>query len=109
MNIETLNYFYDHNINQFPILTKSLSLYNYKDPLIRNVVKNIFLAIIKIENQNLREFLISFPINLYYSNIIFQLKNSIISLCFVDFGDNDGSKAFSKLQKEHDFIIDIIY
>ena len=109
INIETLNYFYDCNINQFPILTKTLSLYNYKDPLIRNVVKNIFLAIIKIENQNLREFLISFPINLYYSNLIFQLKNAIVTLCTVNLGDNDGSKAFNKLQKEHDIIIDTIF
>ena len=109
INIETLNYFYDCNINQFPILTKTLSLYNYKDPLIRNVVKNIFLAIIKIENQNLREFLISFPINLYYSNIIFQLKNAIISLCEINFGENDNSKTFGKLQKQHDFIIDTIF
>ena len=109
INIETLNYFYDSNINQFPILTKTLSLYNYKDPLIRNVVKNIFLAIIKIENQNLREFLISFPINLYYSNLIFQLKNAIVTLCTVNLGDNDGSKAFNKLQKEHDIIIDTIF
>ena len=109
INIDTLNYFYDCNINQFPILTKSLSLYNYTDPLIRNVVKNIFLAIIKIENQNLREFLISFPINLYYSNIIFQLKNSIINLSLVNLGENEGSKAMNKLQKEHDFIIDTIF
>ena len=86
-----------------------MSLYNYTDPLIRNVVKNIFLAIIKIENQNLREFLISFPINLYYSNIIFQLKNSIISLSQVNLGENEGSKAMNKLQKEHDFIIDTIF
>ena len=109
INIDTLNYFYDCNINQFPILTKSLSLYNYTDPLIRNVVKNIFLAIIKIENQNLREFLISFPINLYYSNLIFQLKNSIINLSKVNLGENEGSKAMNKLQKEHDFIIDTIF
>ena len=108
MNIDTLNYFYDCNINQFPILTKSLSLYNYTDPLIRNVVKNIFLAIIKIENKNLREFLISFPINLYYSNIIYQLKNTIMALCSIDFGENDGSKVFNKLQKEHDFIVDTV-
>ena len=108
INIDTLNYFYDCNINQFPILTKSLSLYNYTDPLIRNVVKNIFLAIIKIENKNLREFLISFPINLYYPNIIFQLKNAIISLCHIDLGDNDNSKSLGKLQKEHDFIIDTV-
>ena len=109
INIDTLNYFYDCNINQFPILTKSLSLYNHKDPLIRNVVKNIFLAIIKIENSNLREFLISFPINLYYSNIIFQLKNTLMTLCQIDLGENESSKTFSKLQKEHDFIIDTIY
>ena len=99
MNINSLNYFYDNNINQFPILTKSLSLYNHNDPLIRNVVKNIFLAIIKIENNNLREFLISFPINLYYSNIVFQLKNTINKLCSIDLGDDSGVKTFGKLQK----------
>ena len=108
INIDTLNYFYDCNINQFPILTKTLSLYNYTDPLIRNVVKNIFLAIIKIENKNLREFLISFPINLYFPNIIFQLKNAIMSLCQINLGDNDNSKSINKLQKEHDFIIDTV-
>ena len=109
INIDSLNYFYDCNINQFPILTKSLSLYNYTDPLIRNVVKNIFLAIIKIENPNLREFLTSFPINLYYANIIFQLKNSIIKICSIDLGENETNKAFGKLQKEHDFIIDTVF
>ena len=45
MNINSLNYFYDNNINQFPILTKSLSLYNHSDPLIRNVVKKLFLPV----------------------------------------------------------------
>ena len=109
INIKSLNYFYDSNINQFPILTKSLSLYNYNDPLIRNVVKNIFLAIIKIEHPNLREFLISFPINLYYPNVIFQLKNTIMKLCLIDLGEDGGSKSFSKLQKEHDFIVDAIF
>ena len=109
ININSLNYFYDSNINQFPILTKSLSLYNNNDPLIRNVVKNIFLAIIKIEHPNLREFLISFPINLYYPNIIFQLKNTIMKLCMIDLGDDGGSKSFGKLQKEHDFIVDAIF
>ena len=109
MNINSLNYFYDCNINQFPILTKSLSLYNYSDPLIRNVVKNIFLAIIKIENKNLREFLITFPINLYYSNIIFQLKNTIMALCLIDLGGDGGKKSFGKLQKEHDFIVDTVF
>ena len=109
INIDSLKYFYDCNINQFPILTKSLSLYNYNDPLIRNVVKNIFLAVVNIDNNNLREFLISFPINLYYSNIIFQLKNRIMDLCLIDLGVDGGKKTFGKLQKEHDYIIDTIF
>ena len=108
INIDTLNYFYDCNINQFPILTKSLSLYNYGDPLIRNVVKNIVLAIIKIENNNLREFLISFPIHLYYPNIIFQLKNAIMELISIDLGKDEGKKTFGQLQKQQDFIVDTL-
>ena len=108
ININSLKYFYDCNINQFPILTKALSLYNYNDPLIRNVVKNIFLAVVNIDNKNLREFLISFPINLYYSNIIFQLKNRIMELCSIDLGVDGGQKTFGKLQIVHDYIIDTI-
>ena len=70
-----------------------------------NFIKSLTLKI----NIDSLKFLISFPINLYYSNIIFQLKNSIISLSQVNLGENEGSKAMNKLQKEHDFIIDTIF
>ena len=104
INIDTLNYFYDSNINLFPILNKSFSLYNHSDPLIRNVVKNIFLTILKIEDNNLRKFLTAFPVNLYYTNIIFELKNTIIKLCFIDFSQNTLKMNYNLIRKYHDLI-----
>ena len=106
INIDSLKYFYYSDINLFLILNKSFSLYNHSDPLVRNVVKNIFLSIIKIEDKNLREFLIAFPINLYFSNIIFEFKNTIIKLCLVDFNQNEPKKNYNILRKLHDFIYD---
>ena len=108
LDIDNLKYFYNSDINQFQILTKSLSLFKYSNSLIRVVVKNIFLNIIKIQNKNLREFLTSFPINIYYSNIIFNLKNSIVSLFDIDFENDIDSKVINKLKNEHDIIIDTI-
>lgn len=108
INIDSIKYFYNKNINQFPILTKSFSLYNHSDPLIRNVVKNIFLAIVKIEDKDLREFLTAFPINLYYTNIVYKLKNSIINLCKIIMKGKEIKENISQFRKEHDFIVDTI-
>ena len=104
---DTIHYFYDSNINLCPIITKAFSLYNHSDPLIKNVVKNILLTLIKIENKNLRDFLISFPINLYYSNIIFEFKNTLIKLCSIDYGNNV-KKNYNLMRKYHDFFYDTV-
>ena len=108
INIDSIKYFYNKNINQFPILTKSFSLYNHSEPLIRNVVKNIFLAIVKIEDKDLREFLTAFPINLYYSNIVYKLKNSIINLCNIIMRGKEIKQNYGQFCKEHDSIVDTI-
>ena len=108
INIDTIKYFYDCNINQFPILTKAFSLYNHKDPLVRNVVKSIFLAIIKIDEPNLRNFMAAFPNNLYYPNLIFGLKTTILKLCEIDLGDERNKNLYEDLQKQHDILIDSI-
>ena len=56
-------YFFNKDINQFQMLTKSFSMYNNSDPMVRNVVKNILLSIMKIKNEDLNNFFVSFPIN----------------------------------------------
>ena len=105
---DTIQYFYDSNKNFCPIIIKVFSLYNNNtDPLIKNVAKNILLTFIKIDNKNLRDFLISFPINLYYSNIIFEFKNTIIKLCSIDYGENI-KKNYNLMSKYHDFLYDTV-
>ena len=106
ININSLKYFYDSDINQFPILTKALSLYNYSDSLVKNVAQNIFLALIGINDKNLRQFMAGFPINLYYSNTIFELKNKIINLCSIDFNEENFKKNCIIMFKYHDIIND---
>ena len=100
-------YFFDKDINLFPILTKSFSLYNHSDPMIRNVVKNILLSIIKVDNKDLLNFLVSFPNNLYYTNLVLNLKNNILQLCLIDLNEFNDDKIFGIFQKKHDELMDI--
>ena len=108
INSNTLKYFFDYNINLFPLLNKSFSLYNHSDGLIRNSVKNILLSLIKIEDKNLRKFLTAFPINIYYVNIIFEFKNTIIKLCFINFNQNKLIKNYNLMRKYHDSFLDVV-
>ena len=109
LKIDTNNifYFFDKDINLFPILTKSFSLYNHSDPMIRNVVKNILLSIIKIKNDDLLNFIVSFPNNLYYTNLILNLKNYILQLCLIDLNEFNNEKIFGIFHKKHDELMDI--
>ena len=66
---DNIFYFFYKEVNQFQMLTKSFSMYNNSDPMVRNVVKNILLSIIKIKNEDLENFLVAFPINIYYTNL----------------------------------------
>ena len=107
INEDNLFYFYDKDINLFPILTKSFSLYNHSDPMVRNVVKNILLSIIKIKNDDLLNFLVSFPNNLYYTNLILNLKNYILQLSLIDLNEFNNDKIFQIFHKKHDELMDI--
>ena len=109
LNIDCIDFFFDKNKNQFPILNKAFSLYNNKDAMIRSVVKNIFLTILKIKDDALRRFITAFPNNIYYPNIIFQLRNIVMKLSLVNFFDNSEKNSFDKFRDEHDNLIDHMY
>ena len=74
LKIENISNFNNEELGQFPLLTKTLSLYNHDDSMIRNVVRNIFLAIIRIDYINLRNYITSFPIVVYFPNLICAVK-----------------------------------
>ena len=99
--------FFDKDVNQFQMLTKSFSMYNNSDPMVRNVVKNILLSIIKIKNEDLTNFLVSFPINIYYTNLVLNFKNYILQLCLIDLSEVYNDRIFGIFRKKHDDLVDI--
>ena len=104
---DNIFYFFYKEVNQFQILTKSFSMYNNSDPMVRNVVKNILLSIIKIKNEDLENFLVAFPINIYYTNLVLNFKNYILQLCLIDLSEIYNDKIFGIFRKKHDELIDI--
>ena len=68
------------------------------------------LTILKINDEHLRRFITSFPNNIYYPNIIFQLRNIIIRLCIINFiDDKNSANPINKFRDEHDDLIDYMY
>ena len=100
-------YFFDKDVNQFQMLTKSFSMYNNSDPMVRNVVKNILLSIMKIKNEDLNNFLVAFPINIYYTNLVLNFKNYILQLCLIDLSEIYNDELFGIFRRKHDELIDI--
>ena len=110
LNKDCIEFFFNKYKNQFPILNKAFSLYNHKDAMIRSVVKNIYLSILKIDDKDLRKFMTAFPNNIYFPNIIFQLRNIIMKLCLINFlEDNSKSNPIDKFRDEHDILVDHMF
>lgn len=101
---ETIFFFYNKDDNKFPIISKTLTFYNMNDPMIRNVVRNIMLSLLRIDCDTLKKYLSSFPINTYYVNLIFKIKETIINLGeFIESNDN-----FAKFRQKHDDLIEMV-
>jgi protein CLEC16A len=43
----TIQFFFSRQTNTFPLLQSALKMYNHSDPMIKNVVRNIVLTILK--------------------------------------------------------------
>lgn len=43
----TIQFFFQKQFNNFPIVKSALKLYNHTDPMIKNVVRNIILTVLK--------------------------------------------------------------
>ena len=74
--------------------------------MIKNVVRNILLLITKINEQSLQCYLTSFPVALYYPNIIYLFKNLLPKL---NFNNIDKHKnIFTYYEEKHEELYDTI-
>ena len=93
--------FYDERKNSFPIIENVIKLYNHRDSMIRNVVRNIVLNILKIKSANIQEHFIELPSISYLANLACHLRD----ICFKINNDIE-KKDLSNLQYLYDDLID---
>ena len=97
---ESILYFFKEEIAFFPILNKCLLLYDHPDNMLRSVVYNILLLITKNKNKFVNNYITSFPVALYYPNIIYNLKNIISQLNFIYIKEKNISEYFEEKHEE---------
>ena len=65
----TIQLFYIENLHSFPLIENSLEFYNHEDCMIRSVVRNIVLNILKIKNSGIQNYFSRLPSIAYFSDI----------------------------------------
>lgn len=102
LDITTIQFFFHKQINSFPLIESAIKIYNHPDPMIKNVVRNIFLTITKLRYEPFFDYLCSLPSVTYFAFIICYLRDLTINLEKIDNLDK------FKLMQE-DIIDEIMY
>ena len=98
----TIQFFFIQNFNSFPLFESALKIYNHPDNMIKNVVRNVFLTICKINYKPFFDYLCKLPSVTYFTFISNRLKDMIINL--------NKEKNYDKFKGiQEDIIDDIIY
>lgn len=72
--------FYMEEYNSFPLVENILKYYNHKDSMIRNVVKNTLMTILRLKNRKIEEYFCKLPSILYFLKIISHFKDICIQI-----------------------------
>ena len=72
--------FYMEEYNSFPLVENILKYYNHKDSMIRNVVKNTLMTILRLKNKKIEEYFCKLPSILYFLKIICHFKDICIKI-----------------------------
>ena len=77
INDKTIEYFFHKEKNTFPILTNVLKFYNHPDEMIRNVVRNILLTILKLNFEPCIISICNLPILSYFNFLGCRMRDMI--------------------------------
>ena len=85
INSTTIQLFFQKEKCSFPLLENSIKFYNSNDPMVKNVIRNIFLKFAKLthEYKPLKEYLLSLPMLNYYTFIACRLTDMTIQLNYL--------------------------
>lgn len=109
IDMTTIQFFFFKDRNSFPLLENTLKLYNHTDPMIKNVVRNIYLKFCGLNYEPINKYLCSLPSISYFSFIACRLRDLTISVDRAAFGYTDqGQFDYSQFKLIHDDLVDEI-
>jgi len=106
----TIQLFYLENSHSFPLIENALEFYNHEDSMVRSVVRNIVLNILKIKNPQIQNYFGKLPSIGYFSDLICHLRD----ICYkLNEGINNSNTnnimySFDDLVDETLFIDDLL-
>jgi len=106
----TIQLFYLENSHSFPLIENALEFYNHEDSMVRSVVRNIVLNVLKIKNPQIQNYFGKLPSIGYFSDLICHLRD----ICYkLNEGINNSNTnnimySFDDLVDETLFIDDLL-
>ena len=103
----TIKLFHREKYNSFPLIDSTIKIYNHKDSMVRNVVRNIIINILKIKYDKIEEHFCQLPSASYFPNLCCHLRD--ICIKFQEEIDKNGKydDYFDDILEDLIFIDDI--
>ena len=76
----SIQLFYIEKNNSFPLVENILKFYNHKDSMIRNVVRNTIMNILRVNNPKIEDHFSKLPSILYFIKIINHIKDICLEI-----------------------------
>ena len=76
----SIQLFYIEKNNSFPLVENILKFYNHKDSMIRNVVRNTVMTILRVKNSKIDEHFSKLPSVLYFVRIICNFRDICLKI-----------------------------
>ena len=76
----SIQLFYLEKNNSFPLVENIIKFYNHKDSMIRNVVRNTIMNILRVKNCKIEEHFSKLPALLYFVKVVFHIKNYCLQI-----------------------------
>ena len=102
-----IQFFFHKHYNSFPLCAAALKLYNYPDSMIKNTVRNIVLALLKLKYDPIIEYFCTLPAISYFPFLSLSIRDLILKLNEEIMSDDPAFVGLHSVQD--DIIIDILY
>lgn len=80
LNSDTIKFFFNSRLNNFPFLYQALRFYNHPEMMVRNAIRIITLTVFKLNDELVNKALCDIPHASYFVHLSCQLRDKMLDL-----------------------------